>query len=40
EPENLRVVVSQLRKRVELDASEPHIILTELGVGYRFCPED
>ncbi|MBC7644343.1 MAG: response regulator transcription factor [Thermoleophilia bacterium] len=40
EPENLRVVVSHLRKRIEPDASEPHIILTEPGVGYRFCPED
>jgi len=39
EPENLRVVVSQLRKRIELDARDPHIICTELGVGYRFCPE-
>jgi two-component system KDP operon response regulator KdpE len=38
EAENLRVVVSQLRKRIEPDPANPSIILTELGVGYRFAP--
>jgi two-component system KDP operon response regulator KdpE len=38
EPENIRVVVSQLRKRIEVDSSDPHVIVTELGVGYRFLP--
>jgi len=28
--------ISQLRKRVEVDASQPRIILTVHGVGYRF----
>lgn len=38
EPENLRVVVSQLRKKIEPDPAHPTLILTELGVGYRFAP--
>jgi DNA-binding response OmpR family regulator len=28
--------ISQLRKRIELDARSPRIILTVHGVGYRF----
>lgn len=36
EPENLRVVVSQLRKRIEVDPAHPTLIHTEIGVGYRF----
>lgn len=40
EPENLRVVVSQLRKRIELDPGNPQLVVTELGVGYRFVPDE
>lgn len=31
----LRVYIGQLRQKVERDASEPKLILTEPGVGYR-----
>jgi two-component system KDP operon response regulator KdpE len=32
----LRVFVSQLRKKIEPDPSEPRIVLTEPGIGYRW----
>ncbi|HTK34492.1 MAG TPA: winged helix-turn-helix domain-containing protein [Caulobacteraceae bacterium] len=32
----LRVFVGQLRQKLEDDAAHPRLILTELGVGYRF----
>jgi two-component system KDP operon response regulator KdpE len=32
----LRVFVGQLRNKVEQDASNPTLIRTEPGVGYRF----
>ncbi|WP_161912370.1 response regulator transcription factor [Methylosinus sp. C49] len=32
----LRVFIGQLRAKIEDDASAPAILLTELGVGYRF----
>jgi two-component system KDP operon response regulator KdpE len=31
----LRVYIGQLRQKVEKDADDPRIILTELGIGYR-----
>jgi two-component system KDP operon response regulator KdpE len=31
----LRVYVGQLRQRIELDPSEPSVVLTEPGIGYR-----
>jgi two-component system KDP operon response regulator KdpE len=31
----LRVYVGQLRQKIEVDADDPKIILTELGIGYR-----
>src|SRR5580658_10570331 len=36
ETENLRVVVNQLRKKIEKDPAHPRFILTEHWVGYRF----
>jgi two-component system KDP operon response regulator KdpE len=39
QPEYLRVVVGQLRKKIETDDSSPHYLLTEPRVGYRFEPE-
>ncbi|HXY25627.1 MAG TPA: response regulator transcription factor [Candidatus Acidoferrum sp.] len=38
ETENLRVVINQLRKKIEKDPSKPRYILTEPWVGYRFEP--
>lgn len=32
----LRVFVGQLRQKLEADPARPQVILTELGVGYRF----
>jgi two-component system, OmpR family, KDP operon response regulator KdpE len=37
EREYLRVYISQLRHKIEGDALNPSHILTEPGVGYRFC---
>jgi two-component system, OmpR family, KDP operon response regulator KdpE len=36
EPEYLRVVVNQLRKKIEADPAHPKFLLTEPWVGYRF----
>jgi len=36
EPEYLRVMVNQLRKKIESDPARPNLILTEAWVGYRF----
>jgi len=38
EPEYLRVMVNQLRKKIEPDPAKPKFILTEPWVGYRFQP--
>jgi two-component system KDP operon response regulator KdpE len=37
---SLRVYVASLRKKLEVDASQPRIITTEPGVGYRLRPDD
>jgi len=38
ETESLRVVINQLRKKLEVDAAHPKYIVTEPWVGYRFQP--
>ena len=38
ETENLRVVINQLRKKIEADPAHPKFIRTEPWVGYRFLP--
>jgi two-component system KDP operon response regulator KdpE len=38
QPEYLRVLVAQLRKKIEGGAGEPRYILNEPWVGYRFSP--
>jgi two-component system KDP operon response regulator KdpE len=37
ETQYLRVFVAQLRKKIELNPNQPLHLLTESGVGYRFC---
>lgn len=37
ETQYLRVFVAQLRKKIEQDPNQPLHIVTESGVGYRFC---
>ncbi len=39
QPEHLRVLVAALRKKVEIDPSQPRYIQTEPWVGYRFVSE-
>lgn len=39
QPENLRVLIGQLRRKIENDSDHPYI-QTEPWVGYRFCPGD
>ncbi|RRR69339.1 MAG: DNA-binding response regulator [Candidatus Viridilinea halotolerans] len=36
----LRVFVTQLRRKIETTPSQPRLIITEPGVGYRFRPPD
>lgn len=36
ESKNLRVLINQLRKKIEKDPAEPRYIVTEPGLGYRF----
>jgi len=33
----LRVYVAQLRKKIETDPTQPKLLKTESGIGYRFC---
>jgi two-component system, OmpR family, KDP operon response regulator KdpE len=36
EAEYLRVYINRLRQKLEMDAANPRLFLTEPGVGYRF----
>jgi len=29
------VYIGQLRQKIEIDPGEPHVIITEPGIGYR-----
>ncbi len=40
QPEHLRVLMGQLRKKIEPDPSRPRYLLTEPWVGYRFADAD
>lgn len=35
-----RVYVAQLRKKIENDPTAPKLLVTESGIGYRFCAEE
>lgn len=37
--QNLRVFIATLRKKIEDDPSKPKLLITESGIGYRFCGE-
>jgi two-component system KDP operon response regulator KdpE len=39
QPEHLRVLMGQLRKKIEPDPARPRYLLTEPWVGYRFADE-
>ncbi len=39
QPEHLRVLMGQLRKKIEPDPTSPRYLLTEPWVGYRFADE-
>jgi two-component system KDP operon response regulator KdpE len=38
--QNLHVFISQLRRKIEPQPAKPRYILTEPGIGYRFCAID
>ncbi len=40
EMQNLRVYVSQLRRKLDPDSAQPQMITTEPGVGYRFIADE
>jgi two-component system KDP operon response regulator KdpE len=39
QPEHLRVLMGQLRKKIEPNPANPRYLLTEPWVGYRFADE-
>jgi two-component system KDP operon response regulator KdpE len=40
QPEHLRVLMGQLRKKIEPDPARPRFLITEPWVGYRFADEE
>jgi len=40
QPANLRLYMTQLRRKLEPEPTRPRHLLTEPGMGYRFSPED
>ncbi|WP_083923712.1 winged helix-turn-helix domain-containing protein [Saccharibacillus kuerlensis] len=36
----LRIYIGHLRKKLEEDPSQPRLIITEPGVGYRFLTQE
>jgi two-component system KDP operon response regulator KdpE len=39
-PQNVRVLMAGLRRKIEADSAQPRYLLTEQGVGYRLMPHD
>ena len=39
-PHYLRLYMAQLRSKLEAEPAEPHLLLTEPGVGYRLAESD
>ena len=39
QPANVRLYMTQLRRKLEPDPSRPRYLLTEPGMGYRFQPD-
>lgn len=40
QPEHVRVLMGQLRKKIEPEPARPRYLLTEPWVGYRFAPDE
>ncbi|MGB7537021.1 MAG: response regulator transcription factor [Anaerolineales bacterium] len=40
ETQNLRVYISQLRRKLDPDSEQPQMITTEPGIGYRFLADE
>jgi len=38
--QSLRFHITQLRKKIEVDPAQPRLIITEIGIGYRFAEPD
>lgn len=38
--QSLRFHITQLRKKIEADPAQPRLIITEIGIGYRFAEPD
>ncbi len=39
-PQNVRVLMASLRRKIEDDSARPRLLLTEQGIGYRLMPLD